>query len=163
MTKVKEETMRPAGEQASSVTAGTRAHIPFKDLTVVEQNERRRNLKAYLAYMRDKDRELIKCRFRYYDCPGGELKFPFRKYKEDSIEKYSLIDNQVYHLPLGVVRHLNKDCFFVVHQYHTNENGVATQVIGKKIQRCEAIPLEFVDIEDLSPAGTDILTVQNLL
>ena len=164
MNKVKEELVKTVDSAAvsPSLRRDPRAHIAFKDLTSAEQAERRRNLKSHLAYMRDKDRELIKCRFRYYDCPGGELRFVFKEYKEDPIEKYALMDNYIYTLPLGVIRHLNKKCFFVVHEYRDNEAGLPTQVIGKKIQRCEAIPLEFVDIEDLSPAGTDVVTVQGL-
>lgn len=160
MSKVKEEIR----EQSVPMTPAKdpRAHIAFRDLTSAEQEERRRNIKIKLAYQRDKDRELVKCRFRYYDCPGGELKFAFKRYKEDPVEKFALVDNHIYTLPLGVVKHLNKDCFFTVHQYNTNEKGVATQVIGKKIQRCEAIPLEFIDGEDLSPAGTDIVSVQTI-
>jgi hypothetical protein len=136
---------------------------PFKDLSSSEQDEARRTVHAKLQYMRDRDREVVKGRFKYYDCPGGEMKFSFKKYKGDSIEKYTLIDGQIYSLPLGVIKHLNKDCFYTVHQYAMDTDGRATQVIGKKIQRCEFVPMEFIDIEDLSPAGSELVTVQHLL
>lgn len=136
---------------------------PWKDMTSAEQNEAKRTIGVKLQYMRDKDRETVKGRFKYYDCPGGEMKFSFRKYKGDPIEKYALIDGQIYTLPLGVIKHLNKDCFYTIHQYAMDSNGHATQVIGKKVQRCEFVPMEFVDIEDLSPVGSELVTVQHLL
>lgn len=136
---------------------------PFKELSSSEQDEARRTIHAKLQYMRDKDREVVKGRFKYYDCPGGEMKFPFRKYKGDQIEIHTLCDGQIYTLPLGVIKHLNKDCFYIIHQHAVSKDGAPIQVIGKKVQRCEFIPMEFVDSEDLSPTGSDIVTVQHLL
>jgi len=139
------------------------AHIPFRDLSTQEQEERRRTIQSKLSSMRENDRQKVKIRFKYYDCPGGEMKFVFKAYKQDPVEKYSLVDGQIYTLPIGVVRHLNKNCYYKIHEYVMNDRGVASQVVGKKIQRCEAVPLEFVDSEDLSAAGTDIVAVQHLL
>lgn len=136
---------------------------PFKDLSSTEQVDARQKLQVQLQYMRDKDRETVKGRFKYYDCPGGEMKFCFKKYKQDPIEKYALVDGQIYTLPIGVIKHLNKDCFYTIHKYATDKDGNAIQVVGQKVQRCEFIPMEFVDIEDLSPSGTSIVTVQHLL
>jgi hypothetical protein len=147
-------------EQKQSFHVATR---PFSELSAADQAEARRQLHAKLQYMRDKDREKIKGRFKYYECPGGRMKFVFKKYKQDPIEKYDLMDGEITTLPLGVIKHLNKDCFYTIHKHATDKDGNAIQVIGQKIQRCEFIPMEFVDIEDLSPSGTEIVTVQHLL
>ena len=140
----------------------TKKDVPFHALPASAQEERRRALQAQLAKQRDKDRELVKGRFKYYDCPGGEMKFSFKAYKGDPVAKYELIDGQVYSIPIGVARHLNKNCFYTIHKYAVDSDGKAAQSIGQKIQRCEFVPLEFVDIEDLSPAGSNIVTVENL-
>ena len=76
-----------------------------------------------LKYMRDKDREAVKGVFRFYEVPGGTLSFVFRAYKEDPVERFDLIDGQIYTIPLGVARHLNKNGKYPVHAYAQNESG----------------------------------------
>jgi hypothetical protein len=154
-----EEVSRPISDRP----AGPMAVRPFESLTSAEQQDARRQLQLRLQSMRDKDRELIRGRFRYYECPGGVMKFAFKQYKGDPVQKYSLQDGDVVRLPLGVIRHLNKNCYYAVHEYAHDKNGNPMQRLGKKIQRCEFIPMEFVDIEDLSPSGSDLITVEGLL
>lgn len=149
-----------AAEIKSIINAPVR---PFHELSSTEQTEARLKIATKLQYMRERDRETVKGRFKYYDCPGGEMKFAFKKYKQDPIEKYSLVDGQIYVLPIGVIKHLNKDCFYTVHKHAIDKDGRPIQVIGQKIQRCEFIPMEFVDTEDLSPSGVEIVTVQHIL
>ena len=135
---------------------------PFHSLPTSAQDEMRRQLQAKLAYQRDKDRQVVKGRFKYYDVPGGEMKFCYKAYKGDPVQGFSLKDGEVYSIPLGVARHLNKNCFYTVHKYAVDSAGRPLQEIGQKIQRCEFVPLEFIDIEDLTPAGSTIVTVQNM-
>lgn len=119
--------------------------------------------KPNYKYLRDKDREIVKGIFRYHEVPGGSLSFPFKKWKEDELETYHLVDGQVYSLPLGVAVHLNKNCWYPVHAYSLDENGKPAMKIGKKVRRCSFQSLEFVDIEDLTPEGTaDIVTVEKI-
>jgi hypothetical protein len=120
--------------------------------------------KPNLKYMRDKDRELVKGKFIFLECPGGTLSFNFKAYKEDPIERFDLVDGQIYTLPLGVAKHLNKNCWYPVHAYQMGEDGKASQKIGRKVRRCSFQSLEFVDIEDLTPVGdSDIVTVENVI
>lgn len=120
--------------------------------------------KPNLKYMRDKDRELVKGKFIFHEVPGGTLSFVFRAYKEDQTERFDLADGQIYTLPLGVAKHLNKNCWYPVHSYQTDEFGKSIQKIGQKVRRCSFQSLEFVDIEDLTPVGSgDIVTVENML
>ena len=67
--------------------------------------------KHSLKYLRDKDREKVKGIFRYHEVPGGNFSFSYRAYKEDQVENFSLNDGEVYTIPLGVARHLNKNCW----------------------------------------------------
>lgn len=112
---------------------------------------------AKLRYMRDKDRELVKGIFRFYEVPGGRLDFVFRKYKGDPIERYSLVDGQVYSLPLGVAKHLNEGGWYPVHSYKVDEAGTPSMHIGKKVSRVGFQSLEFIDIEGLTPTGEPLI------
>jgi len=102
-------------------------------------------------------------KFLFHEVPGGTLSFVFRAYKEDPVEKFSLVDGQIYTLPLGVAKHLNKNCWYPVHHYLLDEDGKATQRVGQKVRRCSFQSLEFVDIDDLTPeGGADIAAVENV-
>lgn len=119
--------------------------------------------KKNLEYLRKKYSEKVKGIFRFHEVPGGNMSFVYREFKGDRTERYDLTDGQVYTIPLGVARHLNKNCWYPVHAYAVDENGNKTQKIGTKIRRCSFQSLEFVDTEDLTPEGTGIITVENVI
>lgn len=113
--------------------------------------------KPTLRYMRDKDREPVKGIFKFYEVPGGSMSFNYKAYKEDPIERFDLVDGQVYTVPLGVAKHLNKNGSYPVHEYATDENGKALQIIKSRVRRFGFQSLEFVDIEDLTPNGKPLV------
>lgn len=120
-------------------------------------------------YQRDKDREMVKGIFHFYEVPGGSMSFVYKQYKEDPVEKFDLVDGQVYTLPLGVAKHLNKNIWYPIHAYMMDENNRPHMRINKKVRRCSFQSLEFVDIDDLSMNGThiaapheDIVTVEKI-
>ena len=117
-----------------------------KDLTATKSEKKK---SVNLKYQRDKDREPVKGIFRFYEVPGGTLSFVYRAYKEDPVERFDLTDGQVYTVPLGVARHLNKNCKYPVHAYQQDEKGTPSMIIGKKVQRTAFNSLEFIDIEDI--------------
>ena len=116
--------------------------------------------KVNLKYQRDKDREPVKGIFRFYEVPGGSVSFNYRAYKEDEVERFDLIDGQVYTLPLGVAKHLNKNGKYPVHKFMTNDAGVPVMKIGQYVRRFGFQSLEFVDIEDLTEEGGTIVTAE---
>ena len=111
--------------------------------------EVKKDLKHDYQYLRAKDREKVRGIFKFYEVPGGSMSFNFRKWKGDPLERYDMIDGQVYTVPLGVARHLNNDCWYPIHAYTKDEHGNTVQGIGKKVKRCGFQSLEFVDIEGL--------------
>jgi len=119
----------------------------------------RASIKKTLRYQRDKDRELVKGIFRFHEVPGGTMSFVFRAYKEDPVERYDLLDGEVYTLPLGVAKHLNKACWYPVHAYQMNEAGKPTKNVGRKVHRCSFQSLEFVDIDDLGDTAVEEVIV----
>jgi hypothetical protein len=119
------------------------------------------NPKKNLKWHRDKDREIVRGMFKFYEVPGGQMSFVYRAYKEDQTERYDLVDGEVYSLPLGVARHLNKNGWYPVHAYTQDDAGNPSMKIGKKKRRFGFQSLEFVDIEDLEEEGNSgILTVE---
>lgn len=126
--------------------------------------------KANINYLRDKDREMVKGIFRNFETRGGSIKFPFRGYKGDPIEWYEFTDGQTYSIPLGVAKHLNKNCWIPQYQ-HLNADtlkGVAGRNTGNmhmvtKVKRFGFQSLEFIPTEDLSMDGrpmNDIVGVE---
>lgn len=108
----------------------------------------------------DRDREIVTGRFQYYEVPGGELSFTFRKYKEDRVERYSMKDGEVYRVPRSVATHLAKECWYPVHHYKIDDSGKPSQDIGQKKKRFDFIPIDFI----MEPDAGDkqLVTVRNL-
>ena len=120
--------------------------------------------KVNLKYQHDKDREPVRGIFRFYECPGACLSFVYRAYKEDDVERFDLTDRQVYSVPLGVARHLNKSGRYPIHAYKVNDDGSTSQHVGKKVARYGFQSLEFVDISDIEATGSDgIIEVTEVL
>ena len=119
--------------------------------------------KKSLTYQRDKDREIVKGVFKFYEVPGGKMSFVYKAHKGDQVERYDLIDGEIYSIPLGVARHLNKNGWYPVHAYALNDAGVASMKIGQKKRRFGFQSLEFVDIEDMGDANeSGIITVEKV-
>ena len=118
--------------------------------------------KINLQYMRDKDAEMVRGIFHFYEVPGGLLEFSYKCYKGDDVAKYSLEDNKVYSIPRGVARHLNKNGWYPVHGYATDETGKPIAKIGQKVARYGFSSLEFFDSDDLIPEGKPLITVESV-
>lgn len=114
-----------------------------------------------LKYARDKDREPVRGIFRFFEVPGGTMQFSFRKYREDEIETFTLVDGEVYTIPRGVAHHLSNNCWYPEHKYQMNDSGVHISQVTKKKRRCSFEPLEFMDIDDineLTPSNIETVT-----
>lgn len=116
--------------------------------------------KINLQYMRDRDAEMVRGIFHFYEVPGGLLEFSYKCYKGDDVAKYSLEDNKVYSIPRGVARHLNKNGWYPVHAYSTDETGKPIARISQKVARYGFSSLEFFDSDDLIPEGKPLVTVE---
>ena len=108
--------------------------------------------KQSLKFQRDKDREMVRGIFRFHEVPNGQMEFMFKKYKEDPLEKFSMIDGQVYTVPLGVAKHLNTNCAYPSYSYKQDEAGRPVVSMAEMIRRCSFQSLEFVDIDGLGSA-----------
>ncbi len=134
----------------------------------------KKDLKQNLKHKRDKNREMVRGVFKYFEVPGGEMGFTFREFKEDPIENYVMVDGEVYLIPLGVAKHLNTNCWYPSYEYLPGEKGVQgvtakvrgfaghVQKLTKKIHRCGFSSLEFLDIEDLPQPNSAVVTVESV-
>lgn len=121
--------------------------------------ENRKNLMA----MCERDREKVKGIFHFYECEGGTLSFPFKAYKWDQIENYTLVDGQIYTIPLGVAKHLNKNGWYPIHHHMLDKDGVASMRIGSKKRRFGFQGLDFIDPEEIGESrASEIVTVTHV-
>jgi hypothetical protein len=127
---------------------------------VAKKEAKDKKQKLNLDYMRDRDAEIVRGVFHFYEVPGGLLEFVYKAYEGDSLEKYSLEDGKVYSLPRGVARHLCKSGWYPIHGYATDEQGRPVAKVGQKVSRYGFASLEFFDSEDLIPEGKPLVTVE---
>lgn len=108
-----------------------------------------------LKYLKDRDQEKVKGVFRFYEVPGGKLEFTYKKYKGEKVEKYVMNDGEICTIPRGVAVHLNKNGWYRIHEFRTNEHGerIHSPLYGKKIHRFGFSSLEFVDVGDYGETG----------
>lgn len=130
---------------------------------MIEIKDKKEVTKQSLKYSRDKDREMVKGIFRFYEVPGGSMSFVFKVYKEDPVERFDFVDGEVYKIPLGVAKHLNKNGWYPVHVHSVDDVGKPSMRIGQKVRRFGFQSLEFVDIEDLSIGDKQIITVEHIV
>jgi hypothetical protein len=128
----------------------------------IQATDSKKKSKESLKYQRDKDRQMVKGIFRFYEVPGGQISFNFRKYKEDPIERFDLVDGEVYSLPLGVAKHLTNSGNYPVHKYMKSEDGTVSMRVGQKVNRYGFESLEFMDIDDLPNKSSEIVTVDEV-
>jgi hypothetical protein len=118
--------------------------------------------KLDLKYLRDRDAEVVRGIFHFYEVPGGLLEFVYKCYKGDEPEKYALEDNKVYSLPRGVARHLNKSGWYPVHAYAQDESGRPVARVSQKVARYGFSSLEFFDSDDMIAEGKPLITVESI-
>lgn len=97
--------------------------------------------------MRERDNKTVKGIFRCYEPRGGSMTFSFKKYKGDDVLKYTMVDGDIYTIPLMVAKHLNQNCHYPRHSHVLDANGNPSVEVGKKVQRCSFESLEFQDLE----------------
>jgi len=129
--------------------------------TINSETKNASKTKKDLKYMRDKDREMVRGIFRFFEVPGGTMAFSFRKYKEDEIETYTLNDGSIYTIPRGVAYHLSNNCWYPEHAYKMDEQGKPSMQVTKKKRRCSFEPLDFMDpneLAELTPSNIETVS-----
>lgn len=115
-----------------------------------------------IAINREKDRKPVRGKFIFHEVPGGTVKFPYRKWKGDDVQMFELTDGHVYTIPLGVAKHLNKNCAYPVHAFQVDDNGKPVARIGEMKRRMSFQSLEFMDLDDVGPETKIIQATSDL-
>lgn len=110
--------------------------------------------KLKLDQLRRKHAELVRGKFRFLEVPNGIMRFNFKEFLGDKNVKYEFEDGKIYTIPRGVAKHLNKNCWYPVHEFAVDEEGNKVAKIGTKIHRCVFESLEFVEDDELMPEAT---------
>jgi hypothetical protein len=131
-----------------------------KQETVTEAPVVKRNVEEELRKQWEIDKKPVKGMFKFHECPGALMSFVYRKYKWDQVERYDFIDGQLYTIPLGVAKHLNKNCWYPIDKHIQGADGKHSVVLGQKVRRVSFQSLEFTDMDDLQPTP-DLVTVQS--
>ncbi len=114
--------------------------------------------------MRLKDAEPKKGIFRFHEVPGGTLSFSYGPiYKGDETKNFVMTDGQVYTVPFGVAKHLNKNLWYPIHSYTMDEQNKPLMKINEKVRRTSFQSLEFTDSEDLMPEGKPLIEVERMI
>jgi len=129
-----------------------------KDKTIITQETDPRKLKEKkIEELREKDSTPVRGIFRNLEVKGAPLTFSFRKYKKDPVQTYTLQDENIYTLPLGVVKHLNNDCWYPQHEHTVTADGKPAISIKKKVRRFSFSPLDFVDESEFRDPKKDLV------
>lgn len=112
--------------------------------------------------MRDRDRKPVRGKFIFHEVPNGKMEFVFRAYKGDPVEKYSMIDGEIYTVPLGVAKHLNSNCWYPAYDYKDDAQGRPTCKMSQKIRRCSFQSLEFLEVEGVKPVGSALSGIEEI-
>jgi len=130
---------------------------PIKEIVVAPYISPEEQAKRDLAEKNKRDfvrlRKMVVGKFLFNECPGGELKFPFRGVGKQ-IEKFTMKHDTVHTVPLEVAIHLNENT--VYKEYHHNlDNGKAVDAknmyITSKIHRTSFIPLDYTTDAGYNP------------
>lgn len=68
---------------------------------------------------KDLDKRIVRGKFVFYERPGGQLSFGYRRYKGEKVKNIILKDGSVYDLPWGIVRHLEEQACYKSHNIET--------------------------------------------
>ena len=118
--------------------------------------------KKNLEFMRKKDREPVRGIFRYFEVPGGRMKFPYKKYEGDKVERLDLVDGETYTIPLGVAKHLNSSGGYPIHAHAMDGAGKNIYKVGQIKRRYGFQSLEFIDPVDFDTVDSGIVTVEKV-
>jgi len=118
--------------------------------------------KLTLQQQRERDKKPVKGVFRFHEVPGGRLMFVYKKYEKEPLQRYELVDGEVYTLPLGVAKHLTQDVWYPENENVMDESGKVVARVGRKIRRCSFESLEFMDLEELTPDNSKIQIAENV-
>lgn len=118
--------------------------------------------KINIEQLKNQDAQKVRGVFHWLENPGGVFSFVFRQYKGEPVMRYSLKDGETYELPLGVVKHLNKNVGRFEHFSLLDKDGRPSQLAKRRIRRVSFESLDFMDYADMGPTHIEEVTIDKL-
>jgi hypothetical protein len=121
----------------------------MENRTPIAQTDKPKKLN--LKQLHEEDNVKVKGKYIFHEVPGGGISFTYRKWPQEQPKNYTFVDGQIQEVPLGVAKHLNKNCWYPQYEFRKGEEGTQdVQSVGQKVRRMSFQSLEFVDIDDFS-------------
>jgi len=106
--------------------------------------EARKKASEMVEKARKEDERLVKGVFKNLKIKGGDVKFPYKAYKGEPLRIYTFKDGEEYEIPIGVARHINRDCRRKIHSYLVDKDGAPYAHPTKHEQLAEFVSTEFM-------------------
>ena len=97
--------------------------------------EAKKKASELVEMSRKEDQKMVKGVFKNIESPGGDVTFAYRGHKGEPIRVYNLIDGETYNIPLGVARHVNRQCKYTKSAHLVDKEGKPMVGAGKATQR----------------------------
>lgn len=137
---------------ADSITPTATIEHPTRDASV--------GMNSKLKALIEEETQLVRGRFRCFETPGGSLRVQVRKYKGIPMFDKTMIDGEMYEVPLYVARHLNGidkvagalngkigSCSYPVHGFrHSGGEVLPSSAMGAGPNGEGGIPVPIVGI-----------------
>lgn len=93
---------------------------------------------------RKEDSKLVMGVFKNIECQGGDLEFSIKLYRGDPIRTYRFLDGETYEIPLGVAKHINRQCKYIKHKWLLDKDGKKTQGYDKPVERYQFVSQDYM-------------------
>ena len=119
---------------------------------------------------RKRESRMVRGKFTFIEVPGGRTVFPWRAYPGEKIKHYTLVDGEIYTIPIGLAKHLNSNCKYPVyeHEMSPSQSAVKQELghpvkIKKYVHRYSFQSLDFLEAKDGAAMGPvpDIVEVEH--
>lgn len=106
--------------------------------------EQKKKASDMIETARKIDAKLVKGIFKNLECPGGDLQFAYHQYKGEPTRVYHMLDGQEYEIPMGVAKHINRQCKYKKSRHLVDKNGNKMITADKPIDRYQFVSQEFM-------------------
>lgn len=93
---------------------------------------------------KEEDSQIVKGIFKNLECPGGDLQFAYHAYKGESTRVYHMIDGKEYEIPMGVAKHINRQCKYKKSKHLIDKDGNSIITADKPIERYQFVSMDFM-------------------
>lgn len=119
-----------------------------KEITTFRKTKRTEEEKKKSSEMietaRKADAKIVKGVFKNLECPGGDLQFAYHAYKGEPTRVYHLLDGKEYDLPMGVAKHINRQCKYKRSKHLIDKDGNHMITPDKPIERYQFVSIDFM-------------------